>query len=169
MYGMKSYTRNNKKILPHGMSSTPEYMAWLNMRARCYRKSNPWYSHYGAIGIKVYEPWNKSFISFYNYIGKKPSSEYSLDRIDSTGDYEPNNVRWSLPITQTINQKINRRNKSGYRGVSWHKGARKWRSNIAISRQQIHLGFYKSKEEAAYIRDQVALQIWGENAKFNII
>lgn len=166
---MKSYKRYGKLIKPHGLSGTPEYYAWLNMKARCYRKYNRWYSHYGAIGIKVYKPWIDNFLEFYEYIGKKPSPEYSLDRIDSTGNYYPGNIRWSLPLTQSINQKINCRNKSGYRGVSWHKTAGKWRSCINISSKQVHLGLYTTKEEAAYVRDQFAAQLWGEDAKLNII
>lgn len=43
-------------------------------------------------------------------------------------------------------------NTSGYRGVSYHKQAGKWRSYSCINGKRIHLGLFTSKEAAARAR-----------------
>jgi hypothetical protein len=46
------------------------------------------------------------------------------------------------------NSKIPCNNKSGYRGVSWHKNAKKWVANIRVKNKLIYLGSYDTPEEA---------------------
>ena len=40
-------------------------------------------------------------------MGRKPSSKYSLDRIDVNGDYEPSNCRWLTPTQNNNNKRVN--------------------------------------------------------------
>jgi len=82
------------------------------MIQRCCNPNNPGYADYGARGIVVHGPWVKSFIEFYNYIGDRPPDltvngfpEYSLDRIDNDGNYEPGNVRWATRLEQMLNSR----------------------------------------------------------------
>jgi hypothetical protein len=89
------------------MVNTPEWLAWRAMRARCRKENHPKYPDYGGRGIRVCAEWDNSFLSFFEYIGKRPPGNYSLDRIDNDGNYEPGNVRWATYTEQ--NQ--NRRNK----------------------------------------------------------
>ena len=80
---------------------------WYGMKSRCYNKNNHKYARYGARGIQVYEPWKNSFEEFYlwlkNNIGLRPGPEYSLDRIDNNGNYEPGNIRWATTLEQIRN------------------------------------------------------------------
>jgi hypothetical protein len=92
----------------HGMYGTKEYNAWNAMKSRCYNKDYPSYSSYGGRGIKVCDEWLNNFTAFYEYIGDAPSVEYSLDRINFDGDYEPGNVRWATVYTQNNNRGSNR-------------------------------------------------------------
>jgi hypothetical protein len=87
----------------HGMSKTPEYKAWEHMRERCYKTNNPRYHSYGGRGIKVCESWRESFVSFFNDMGFRPGPDFSLERIDNNGDYEPNNCCWATKKEQSQN------------------------------------------------------------------
>lgn len=58
-------------------------------------------------------------------------------------------------------------NKSGFRGVSWHKGVGKWVATIGKNRRHKHLGYFEDPAEAARVRDAAALRLHGEFAKLN--
>jgi len=94
------------KVLKHGMSSSSEYQAWSSMKARCLNPKNKAYKYYGGRGISICEQWINSFETFYSDIGHKPDPTYSLDRIDSNGNYELSNCRWATPNEQWENRKI---------------------------------------------------------------
>lgn len=89
--------------ISHGMTKTPEYRIWLNMRDRCFNPRSHAYKRYGERGIKVCDRWNK-FENFIADMGKRPSSKHSIDRIDNDSGYAPENCRWATSIEQTRNQ-----------------------------------------------------------------
>ena len=41
-------------------------------------------------------------------MGNRPSPEHSIDRIDSDGDYSPDNCKWSTRQEQVRNRRSNR-------------------------------------------------------------
>lgn len=114
----------------HQMSSLPEYQTWKGIKARCLNKRHVGYKQYGGSGVTVCDRWLADFRNFYNDMGKKPSPSHSIDRIDSSGDYEPSNCRWATSLQQTHNQRVRKDSKTGIRGVhvscgyavaSWHE------------------------------------------------
>ena len=89
---------------------TPEYGAWNGMKTRCLNKSFRYYSYYGGRGISVCERW----LRFENFLADmglkpKPKSRYSLDRIDTNGNYEPGNCRWATDQEQSENRRSTKR------------------------------------------------------------
>jgi hypothetical protein len=86
----------------HGSKKNKEYRAWRHMLNRCYMPSVREYKRYGGRGIRVCDQWRESYINFIADIGVAPGPDYSLDRIDVNGNYEPGNVRWA-----TIRQQAN--------------------------------------------------------------
>ena len=91
----------------HGLSHTKEYDAWSHMWQRCESKKYKLYNQYGGRGIQVCDRW-KTFEAFLADVGLAPSKNHSIDRIDSNGNYEPENVRWATWKTQERNRTNNR-------------------------------------------------------------
>lgn len=80
-----------------------EYRAWASMKQRCYNPHARGYESYGGAGITVCDEWKDSFENFYADMGDKPAPDFSLDRIDPFGNYEPSNCRWADKVTQSRN------------------------------------------------------------------
>ena len=81
----------------HGMSNTPIYRKWKDIKRRCLNPNRKSYKDYGGRGISMYPEWLEDFSAFYDYVSKLDhyyEEGYSLDRIDNNGNYEPGNLRW---------------------------------------------------------------------------
>lgn len=89
-----------------------------------------------------------------------------IDHADGDG---LNNRRINLRKTNqggnSRNCRMSRRNKSGYRGVSFHKGEGKWRAYISVNKVNIFLGWHDTAEQAAEAYRAAALQHHGELAR----
>lgn len=88
----------------HGLSNTKEYNAWQAMKTRCYNeKAERCYKYHGALGVTVHPDWIDDFLAFLAHIGPAPTELHTVDRIDSTKNYEPGNVKWSTQTEQMRN------------------------------------------------------------------
>lgn len=96
-----------KMLTTHGMYGSPEHRAWRHMKERCCNPNTKDFKNYGGRGITVCNEWRKSFMAFFNHVGKKPSPKHSIDRINNDGNYEPSNVRWADRKTQNNNSRRN--------------------------------------------------------------
>lgn len=84
------------------------YETWCSMKKRCENPNNHAWSRYGGRGITVCDRWRHSFPAFKEDVGPRPGPEYSLDRIDNNGNYEPGNVRWATARQQANNRRPTR-------------------------------------------------------------
>lgn len=160
------YSKKTKLYDDKYAYQTGEYRSWANMISRCkpqYKESQ----FYADKGIKVCERWSSknAFLNFYKDMGRKPSDKHTIDRIDNSKGYTPDNCRWADKSQQAINRKICNRNTSGYRGVSWYKLTNKW----AVTTKKNTIGYFKDIEEAALAYDCAAIQLYGDDAQTNIL
>lgn len=161
-YGLPAVKpRTIKKKKEYGVSRYPEFKIWVSMRLRCSNPNITKYSDYGGRGIRVCERWQNSFLAFITDVGRRPSTDYSLDRIDVNGDYEPGNVRWATWSEQCRNKRVT--NPNGVPGVYWDKTKNNYRVYISLNKKNIYVGRFKDKSEAIKARQDAEIKYWSDN------
>lgn len=154
--------RNYEK---HSLTKTKGYKLWCNIIQRCYNPKNPSYKYYGEKGVIMEDYFKNSYENFINWIKGIAhynewlnSSELSLDRIDNTLGYSRGNIKFSTKTEQVENQNLRVDNKSGYKGVCYHKLNKKYSATITINKSKVFLGYYDTALEAALVYDNYVLK-----------
>jgi hypothetical protein len=115
---MSDNSGENNPAYTHGdtMPSSPYYRlyaTYYSILARCYNTNNPNYPFYGGRGIVMCDEWHNSYLTFkdwsiaqhwYFEAGSGGRNKCTLDRIDNTKGYFPDNCRWTDTITQQNNK-----------------------------------------------------------------
>jgi hypothetical protein len=91
----------------HGLSRSPMYKIWLNVKDRCSNPKNPYFHNYGGRGIGICKEWAEDFLAFQVGVGPRPSPAHSLDRVKNDLGYEPGNVQWATKKEQANNMRKN--------------------------------------------------------------
>lgn len=122
-----------KAAIKHGKCGSHLYTVWNVMRQRCNNPKNPGYRWYGGKGVRVCEEWN-DFSKFEKWAmengfvyreGVQRRHKFSIDRIDSNGNYCPENCRWI-----TISENTKRAAKTKYENAKYTD--RSARTNLAV-------------------------------------
>lgn len=78
------------------------------------------------------------------------------------------NLRFCSNAQNQYNQKSYIGHTSKFRGVCWHKVAKKWQASIRHHYHLIYLGLFGNEFEAAKAYDRAAVEKYGEYAHLNI-
>lgn len=122
----------------------PEYNVFIQAKERCTNPNNPAFENYGGRGIEFKFP---DFPAFIAELGYRPSSQYTLDRENNNGHYEPGNVRWVTRLTQNRN----RRNVKIVTALGRTQSLSEWAEQTGLPANRLWERIYRDKwcEECA--------------------
>lgn len=135
---------------------TPEHNSWNGAKQRCYNKNSKHYNNYGGRGIKMCDRWlgPDGFINFLEDMGPKPSSEYTLDRLDNDGDYCKDNCRWATRREQSMNRRFSEKygqQFSKHIGVTYDEVHKLWFAELTVYGETHRINAY-TEDEAFILR-----------------
>ena len=105
-------------------------------------------------------PFQNKTIKMFHLLGFKGYDHHNRNPLDNRKE----NL-WSASVTDNVrNSSINKNNKSGFIGVSWHKQSNKWRAYITIDYKQISLGQFSDIKEAIKARLNAEVKYFGKFA-----
>lgn len=79
----------------HGMTKSRLYHTLNKMKERCYHPENDNYKWYGGKGITICQEWLNDPQTFIAWaLSHGYADNLTIDRIDSSKNYEPSNCRW---------------------------------------------------------------------------
>lgn len=142
----------------HGLRGHRLYKTWNMMMTRCNNSNHKDYKYYGERGIKVCDRW-LNVANFIEDMYPTFTEGMTLDRENNDLGYEPSNCRWTNKTIQARNtKKLYSNNTSGYRGVSFDKRDKVFRTQIKINNKPIHLGWFNTALEGALAYDKYVIE-----------
>lgn len=94
--------------------------------------------------------------------GRPVAGGKEIDHINrNTLDDRIENLRECNRSENSWNASLSVKNKSGFRGVTWKPHAKKWRADICVKDKRIHLGYFKTVDEAVEARVKASNQMFG--------
>jgi len=148
----------------HGFCGTAEHKIWTGIKTRCYVESSTMYPDYGGSGITMCDRWlepnGQGFLNFLEDMGERPEG-MSINRVGGAKIYSKETCEWATNSVQGYDQKMSSANTSGKVGVSSTKNGT-WVAYIDCEKR-IHLGTFKTFEEAVNVRKEAELKYYGWN------
>lgn len=137
----------------HGLTNNPAYYCWQDMVHRVTHPADSDFIKYTSTiqGKLIEEDWALSPKPFLDYIGERPSKEYSIDRIDPTKGYVRGNVRWATKHKQAINKIPRPKSNTGFTGVSYNPRTKGYTATIQVNHKQ-YTKYFKTLKEAKQCR-----------------
>ena len=98
-----------KRVTTHGLSGTPIYTLFENMKKRCYKKACKEYKNYGGRGITICDEWLANRTVFFDWAlthGWKVGLD--IDRKDNDSGYYPENCTFTTRAANSAHRRNTR-------------------------------------------------------------
>lgn len=107
----KGHGGSKKKNIFMG-SDSKLYRTWSGIKSRCFDQNSHNYHNYGGRGITMCDEWKNDYNTFkkwalHNGYDESGGRDCSIDRIDTNGNYDPYNCKWSTAKEQANNTRRN--------------------------------------------------------------
>jgi hypothetical protein len=129
-------------------------------------------NHKTFYGVRGF--WNclkQITVQMHRVIAKRMGLDIKDKKVDHIDRNGLNNCRGNLRIATNSQSQANRNkrknNISGYIGVSEHKCRNNWHARIQVNGNDISLGYFTNKKDAAKAYNKAALKYFGEFARLN--
>lgn len=110
-------------------------------------------------------PKTSKVIWMHRVVNKTPDG-FETDHINENRlDNRRSNLRTATHAQNTYNR-LDKRNTSGHKGITWHKKGSKWLVQIRHKGQQHYLGLYSDFDEASKAYEKAAREYHGIFAKY---
>ena len=152
--GCLNSERVSQRATKHGEIKHSLYKTWVSMRSRCNNKNNDAYKNYGARGISICGRWD-DFMAFVEDMGDKPDG-FTLDRIDNTDNYYPENCKWSSREEQNNNKRTNVILELDGKSLTVAEWSRKLNVKTTTLRKRIDMGWS--------VRDVLTTKVHGRSS-----
>ena len=113
----------------------------------------------------------KRIVFFHRYLLGIIDLNWKYSIVDHINGNPLDNRKCNLRIVTSpqngMNSAKQKNNRSGFKGVDWHKKNKSYRARISVNKERIELGSFKTAEEAARAYDEAAKIYHGEYARLN--
>lgn len=110
------------------------YGIWKGIKVRTHNTHHKDYKYCGAKGITICDEWDKSYEAFKEWaLNNGYRDDLTIDRIDNSGNYCPENCRWADLYTQANNKSDN--HLITYNGKT--QNMTQWAREIGVRRELI--------------------------------
>jgi len=139
-----------------------------------FERINKFNWHVNDQGYAVRSKWfgdtKKKIRMHREVLGVSPFSKEIVDHINADKlDNQRMNLRKCSQCQNLANMMMRKRNKSGYKGVSWNKASRKWVVQLKRDKKYYYLGVFNDKRRAVVAYDKFVLSYDGVFARTNIL